>query len=177
MLGDSELNQESCHPCLKCQVSKNKKDIRKLQKKTLILQKEVNKLNDVVQVSGGTANLGEIDNPVDNLFTTNIVSTDYSSKGFNLDDVTASLTPSFDSFPKNWIIANWPISSLRTYHYNLNTPAWITWAVQNHIQVMIGITLDNYQNELDLLSSNYLAADQSLKRQYDLNIIAIAVGN
>ena len=70
---DHNFNQESCNPCFKCQVHKNKKEIRKLQK-------EVNKLNDVVQVSTGTANLGEIDNPVDNLFTTNIVSTDYRSE-------------------------------------------------------------------------------------------------
>jgi len=42
---------------------------------------------------------------------------------------------------------------------------------------MIGITLNNYQIELNQLSSDYLAASPLLKSQYDIGIIAIAIGN
>ena len=160
--------------CLKCQVCKNTKDIKKLQKEIINLQNQINK---IAEISGDNVNLGSSNNPIDNIFTNNIVSNNFSLKGINLDDNTAKLVPSFESFPSNWLVANTPISSFRTYHYNLNTPAWIKWGVQNNLEIMIGITLNNYQTELDELSSDYLNADSTLKSQYDIGIIAIAIGN
>lgn len=49
--------------------------------------------------------------------------------------------------------------------------------VQNNLEVMIGITLNNYKIELDQLSNDYLIADSTLKSQYDIGVIAIAIGN
>ncbi len=168
---------ESKKCCLKCQVCKNTKNLKKLQKQVIFLQNQINKLNDVVQLSEGSINIGTNNNPVNNIFTNNIVSNDFSLKGINIDDTTALLKPSFNSFPQNWLIANTPISSFRTYHYNSNNSAWIKWGVQNNIQVMVGITLDNYKNEIDLFSADYSAADEQTKSQYNLYIIAIAIGN
>lgn len=159
--------------CLKCQVCKNTKDIKKLQREVAKLQ---NQLNKFTQISGDNVNLGSSTNPIDNIFTNNIVSDDFSLKGINLDDSTENLIPSFQSFPQNWLIAGKAISSFRTFHYNLNTPDWIKWGIQNNLEVMIGITLENYQTELNNLSDDYLNSG-SLKSQYDINIIAIAIGN
>lgn len=165
---------DNCNKCLKCRVCKNTKDIKKLQKEIINLQ---NQINLIAQISGDNVNLGSPGNPINNIFTNNIVSNDFSLKGIDLDDITSALVPSFDSFPQKWLTTNVPISSFRTYHYNLNNPAWIKWGVQNNLEIMIGITLTNYQTELDELSSDYLAADSMLKSQYDIGIIAIAVGN
>lgn len=162
---------------LKCKVCKNKKDIEKLQKEIVKLQ---NQLNQISQISEDNINLGSSTNPIDNIFTTNIVSSDFSLKGINLDDDTANLTPPVDEkqiiFPQNWLTTNKPISSFRTFHYNLNTPNWIKWGVENNLEVMIGITLENYEVELNNLSNDYLS-DSILKSKYDINIIAIAIGN
>jgi hypothetical protein len=160
--------------CLKCQVCKNTNDIKKLQEEIVRLQ---NQINLIAQISGENVNLGSPENPINNIFVSNIVNNDLSLKGINFDDTTSALVPSFDSFPKNWLTTNIFISSFRTYHYDLNTPNWIKWGVQNNLEVMIGITLGNYQNELDRLSNDYLSADTTLKSQYDINVIAIGVGN
>lgn len=84
---------------------------------------------------------------------------------------------SSNSFPKDWLSTQSPILSIRTFHYTLNTPNWISFAVQNNIQVMVGITLNDYENELNKFSSDYLNASQTLKSQYDLYVIAIGIGN
>ena len=168
-----------------------KKEIHKLKC-------QMNKMSDVLQIScDGTVTLGTREYPIDNiftenignklqspetisvntLFTDNIVNNDYSLKGINLDDTTAALTPSFDSFPEDWINIDVPVSTCRTFHYTFNTPAWIEWFVEGGMSVMVGITLGDYQNELDAFSADYLAADPDLKELYDFYVIAIGVGN
>lgn len=154
---------------IKCLVKSNKL----MRKEIHVLQCQVNSLTQIIQISNGEINVGSMTQPVDNLYVTNIVSTDFTFKGLNLDDNTASLTPSFDSFPQTWLTTNINISALRTYHYTLNTPSWIKWAVENNLSVMIGITLNNYKDELDTLSQDYL----NNSSKYDSYIIAIAIGN
>lgn len=164
-----------CNKCLKCQVCKNTKDIKELQKEIIKLQEQINL---IAQITGEDVNLGSPSNPINNIFTDNLVSSDFSLKGYNLDDATAALDPSFGSFPQFWLkTINSPLSSFRTYHYTLKTPEWIEWGVQNNLRVMIGITLKDYEAELNQLSSDYIAANQILKSQYDSYVIAIAIGN
>ena len=100
-----------------------------------------------------------------------------NSKGINLDDSTSNLSPSFSSFPRNWLNNNEQINSMRTYHYANNNRNWVRWAVQNNIFVFVGITLSDYQSELNSFSSDYNSADNNLKSQYDKFVIGIAVGN
>jgi len=162
--------------CLRCQTCKNTKDIKKLQKQVQKLQIQ---LNQISQFNGNNINIGSSNNPIDNIFTTNLVNNDFSLKGINLDDTTANLIPSFQTFPKNWLQTNNPISSFRTYHYNndLKTKEWIKWGLQNNYEIMIGITLNNYEKELNDLSNDYNNSDIELKSKYDINIIAISIGN
>jgi hypothetical protein len=179
------MSNKQCKKCLKCEVYEQKKIIKCLIKNQHIMKNEISELQcqlselmEVVCISNnGIVNIGSDDQPVNNIYATNIVSNNYDQKGINLDDTTSALVPSFNSFPKLWINADVPISSSRTYHYNFNNPNWIKWFVENHIEVMVGITLDNYQAELDAFSSDYLSLNLSLKTLYDSYIIAISVGN
>lgn len=194
----------SCSKCCECYEHLNKKirrqgktinclrsNQRKIEKEIDILQCQMDEVLSVLHIDNGVT-IGDPDNPIQNIYTENIgsnlqapdnlhsdniVNNDYSTKGICLDDSTALLTPSFDSFPESWIKANAPISMCRTYHYNLNTPNWIEWFVENNISVMVGITLADHQNELDTFSADYLAANSELKELYDIYIVAIGVGN
>lgn len=160
----------------KCKICKNTKAIKELQKQVKDLQKQIDLISDI---SGDNVNLGSFENPIDNIFVSNIVSNDFSLKGITLDDTTEELDPSFESFPRNWLRNDTPIApiaSFRTYHYDGKTPDWIRWGIQNNLEVMIGITLEFYQTELNQLSVDYLT-DPELRRLYDINIIAIGVGN
>ena len=71
------------------------------------------------------------------------------------------------------------IQSVRTYHYpptgGNNDRTWVKWLIQNQISVMIGITLANYTQELDMLSLDY--NDPLLKPLFDQLTIAISIGN
>lgn len=196
------MHNSKCNTCcehLKRKIKRHKKTIdcllcnqRKMEKDIIRLQRQMDQMLDVIQISCNSVTIGNPNNPIQNIYTENIgdnsqspnnlhidniINTDYSMKGICLDDATAALTPSFNTFPESWIIAGAPISMCRTYHYNLNTPEWIEWFVENNISVMVGITLDDYQNELDAFSVAYLAADSGLKGLYDQYIIAIGVGN
>lgn len=112
-----------------------------------------------------------------------LVPENMSSKGINIDDTTVSLTPSSsnprqstDTFPYTWLHSvGQKLQSIRTYHYDANGAAWVTWAVKNNIKVVIGITLSNYTAELNSLQSDYSAS--SIQSQYDANVLAIAIGN
>lgn len=103
-------------------------------------------------------------------------------KGINIDDTTAVLVPSAhnpaqptDTFP-SWPNVASQIGSIRTFHYADSTPAnsWVTWAVQNNINVMVGLTLagDSAEAEIQAFSDDYKAADHTLKTLYDTYVIA-----
>ncbi len=115
--------------------------------------------------------------------TTSVQSTPF--KGINLDNTTDAITKQsrsnpqqpFDTFPYSWPGTNSEIKSLRTFHYNTLTTAWVTWAVSNNIEVFLGFTLANITSELNAFSTDYLAASPTLKTQYDTFIIVMAAGN
>ena len=117
----------------------------------------------------------------------NIQFNNKAQKGINIDDTTAALSPSThnpmqstDTFP-SWPEVSSQITNIRTFHYNDQTPAkaWVRWAVENHIKVMVGLSLgsDSAAAELAAFSSDYMSADASLKALYDANVLAIAIGN
>lgn len=113
-----------------------------------------------------------------------LVPTDMANKGINIDDTTVALTPSSsnptkssDTFPFLWLKTSSSLGTIRTYHYDTNGANWVSWAVQNNIKVIVGIDLASYTAQLNSLSSAYTSADTILKSQYDLNVIAIAIGN
>jgi hypothetical protein len=122
-------------------------------------------------------NIGSLAQPVNNLYTEGSVADSFNLKGICLDDNTAALTPSFLSFPKQWLNNPAPVASVRTYHYlsglGNNDRTWVKWLIQNSISVVIGITLSNYQEELNTLASDYLVT----KSLYDQFTLAIVVGN
>jgi len=108
-------------------------------------------------------------------------------KGICIDDTTAAYTPRSnypiiptDTFPSVWPNSAYPISSIRVFSYSLGSaPAkeWVLWAVQNNIKVLIGINLQDYTTDLNALSNDYLAADPTLKQNFNDNVLAYAVGN
>jgi hypothetical protein len=108
-------------------------------------------------------------------------------KGICIDDTSASYTPksdypiiSTDTFPSVWPNSAYPISSIRVFSYSLgNSPAkqWVIWAIQNKIKVLVGINLQDYTTDLNVLSNDYLAADPLLKKDFNENIIGYAIGN
>ena len=110
------------------------------------------------------------------------------TKGINIDDTTAVLAPvshnptdSQDTFPHSWNGTNSQISAIRTFHYDTGVAAkqWVTWAVQNNIRVIVGLTLgsDSGAAEIAAFEADYSAANATLQAQYDANVLAIAVGN
>lgn len=119
--------------------------------------------------------IGSVSQPVDTIHTTELVSDIFDTKGICLDDGTSLLEPSFTVFPQNWLNNTEKTGSVRTYHYGsgVDNSKWVLWLAQHGINVMIGITLSNYQLELTKLQTDY-AANKSL---YNERIICIAVGN
>ena len=98
-------------------------------------------------------------------------------KGINIDDTTAHLRPSYSTISQYWhLTEKKAITNIRTFKYNVHGAAWVKWAVENNIKVIVGIDLNYYQAEIDCFSKDYLAST-SLKAQYDANVLAIAVGN
>jgi len=139
-------------------------------------------INRIFQLSTSVANL---DNSVQFLLINHATMV---TKGVNIDDTTAPLTPishnptdSRDTFPHSWNGTNSQIGAIRTYHYNTGVVAkqWVAWAVQNNIKVIVGLTLglDSAAAEIAAFEADYAAANATLKAQYDANVIAIAVGN
>ena len=106
-------------------------------------------------------------------------------KGINIDDTTAALVPSLTgpspTVPLDWLSSKTVISTWRTFHYADQTPAsaWVAFAVQNNIKVIVGLTLAGDQGaaEIAAFSADYVAASPALKELYNANVIAIAVGN
>ena len=78
---------------------------------------------------------------------------------------------------KKGLVNNNVIESVRTYHYSLNSPAWLQFMVMNRIHVVVGITLSQYSMELTNLSKDYRTANATLKHLYDTYVLAIAIGN
>lgn len=104
-------------------------------------------------------------------------------KGLNIDDTTAALVPALGgTIPQDWLDGGAaPVREWRTFHYADQTPAaaWVRYAVQNNIKVIVGLTLgsDSAAAEIAAFSADYIAADPALRAQYNANVRAIAVGN
>ena len=107
-------------------------------------------------------------------------------KGINIDDTTAALVPSITggtpTMPASWLGTTSAIQTWRTFHYADQTPAaaWVAFAVQNGIKVLVGLTLhssDSAAAEIAAFSADYVAASPTLKAFYNANVVGIAVGN
>ena len=178
----------SCE-CKKCVL----KALYVQQKQIKRLNERVTALEQVIRISnGGYITIGTEENPVDKIYadtigsinqpvtiihTTNSVTSSFNTKGICLDDTTSALTPSFDAFPRNWLTTSTSIGSVRTYHYGtgVDNSGWVKWLMSNGINVMIGITLEQYQTELDKLATDY--ANTDFKLLFDRYTLAIGVGN
>lgn len=166
-------------------------------KKFHALSKKVRKLERLVEslttsLSSVSTSVSEVSTSVSAVSTSvsllSISLETPSQKGINIDDTTAVLTPSShnptqssDTFPFNWPGTSTPISSIRTIHYADQVPAkeWVKYAVENSIQVLVGLTLtgDGSVEEIAAFSADYMGASSTLKSQYDTYVIGIAVGN
>ncbi len=184
----------SCRRCLKEEICRQNKKINSLHRDVCELKKKVNTLCDIIHVSpSGDVTIGSEEKPIDTLYvdyigsvtqpiitihTVDGIAKNFDLRGICLDDNTALLTPSFTTFPQQWLKSDSLTQCVRTYHYAGNDRTWIQWLIQKKICVMVGITLSPphvYQLEIDAFVADY--ADPILKPLFDTYVIAIGVGN
>jgi hypothetical protein len=165
----------TCKKCILKKLAIQHEQIKRLNERVCDLESVIKIFNN------GEVTIGSKDRPINTIFVDTIVRTtteeeeNMTNKGICLDDTTSTFTPSFTSFPEKWLTTTVPIGSVRTYHYGtgVDNRGWVKWLMTNNIKVMIGITLNQYEKELELLQTDYAA----LKPLFDKNVLAIAIGN